>query len=87
MVQTDSAAEAVKIRPSYEAFVVSLIVLSLINSILVLLRSAIQPGTASGQRCRLGDHRERLKTSVGRWELRGPAQLRSTLKGVTNEQQ
>ena len=37
MVQTDSADEVVKIRPSYEAFVVSLIALSLVNSILVLL--------------------------------------------------
>jgi voltage-gated potassium channel len=37
MVQTDSADEVVKIRPSYEAFVVSLIALSLVNSFLVLL--------------------------------------------------
>ena len=37
MVQTDSADEVVKIRPSYEAFVVSLIALSLVNSFLALL--------------------------------------------------
>jgi voltage-gated potassium channel len=37
MVQTDSADDVVKIRPGYEAFVVSLIALSLFNSILVLL--------------------------------------------------
>ena len=37
MVQTNSTDEVVKIRPSYEAFVVSLIALSLINSMLALL--------------------------------------------------
>jgi hypothetical protein len=37
MVQKDSADDVVKLRPSYEAFVVSLVALSLANSFLVFL--------------------------------------------------